>query len=152
MSDDVFMRLALEEAQLALEKGNIPIGAVVVHEGRVVARGHNLVDSHEKELGHAEMEALSAAEAFLFRHKRECEIFTTLEPCLMCYGAIVHFNFKRLVVASPDQAVGALGLVRHSPYYSRRGPEVVTGVLHEESRALLTKYVNRYGIRAHLIQ
>jgi tRNA(adenine34) deaminase len=151
-ADVAWMRLALAEAELALEKGNLPIGAVIVRGQEVIARGHNEVESGLSDLKHAEMQAIAKAETFLYGHKRECELYTTLEPCAMCFGAIVGFHFKRVVYAASDTLVNARPLIEHSAYYRRRGPVMVGGCLAQEASALLNTYVERTGGRSHLLR
>ncbi|MEM7735049.1 MAG: nucleoside deaminase [Deinococcota bacterium] len=148
--DEAFMQLALQEAERALAKGNLPIGAVIVHNGEVVATGYNEVDSGKSDLKHAELQAILKVEAYLFDNKRECSIYTTLEPCAMCFGAIVNFHFKRVIFAVADDNVGARPLMIHSAYYQRRSPEMYGGCLEAESQALLNRYFQETGLRPHL--
>ncbi len=149
-SDQAFMRLALQEAELALSKGNLPIGAVIVHGDKVIAKAHNEVDSAKSDLKHAELQAITTSEAYLFENKRECAIYTTLEPCAMCFGAIVNFHFKRVIYAVSDDNVGAKPLITHSAYYKHRSPEMLGGCLEKESQTLLNRYFNETGLRPHL--
>ena len=150
-SDVAWMRVALNEAQAALQDGNLPIGAVIVSSGREIARGRNRVDSGCTDLAHAELDAITQSQHWLFEHGRECDIYTTLEPCLMCFGAIVHFHFRRLIIGAPDARVGALAVLSHSPYYSQRAPEIIAGCLADECRELIEQYVRQTGIRGHLL-
>jgi len=150
-TDEQFMRLALQEAGRALEEDQLPVGSVVVYQGGVISVGRNQVELKHSDLAHAELEAIWPVQDFLFAHAQECDIYSTLEPCMMCFGAIVNFHFRRLVIAAPDQLVGALSLIPHAPYYIRRSPAVTSGVLADESRALVAQYVERNKIRAHLL-
>jgi tRNA(adenine34) deaminase len=147
------MEAALAEARLALEAGNIPIGAAIVHDGRIVSLGRNAIDVPGDDTHHAELSAIQAIAPFLVDHKRECTIYTTLEPCLMCLGAIINVGIESIVIARPDPDIGALSLLPHGAYYefkrSRLG--IVSGFMADESQALLTEYVGRTGLRKHLL-
>jgi tRNA(adenine34) deaminase len=108
-SDELFMEEALRAAQRALEAGEVPVGAVVVCEGKIVGRGgnRNLADSDPT--AHAEMVALRQAGATIGNHRLEgCELFATIEPCAMCAGALVHARLKRLVYGADDPKAGAI--------------------------------------------
>ena len=103
------MEEALRAAQRALEAGEVPVGAVVVHEGKIIGRGgnRNLADSDPT--AHAEIIALRQAGAALGNHRLEgCELFATIEPCAMCAGALVHARLKRLVYGADDPKAGAI--------------------------------------------
>ena len=147
-----FMCAAMEQARAAMVEGNMPIGAVVVHDGRIVSVGRNGIDSPPDDTHHAELRAIQAAGSFLAEHKHECAIYTTLEPCMMCLGAIVNVAIDRVIIAAPDSHVGALALLPHSVYYRRKleGMSIVTGVLEAESQTLLNEYVRKTGWRPHL--
>jgi tRNA(adenine34) deaminase len=147
-----FMHAALEQARAALAAGNIPIGAIVVHDGQVVSVGQNAIDDPRDDTHHAELRAIQEAAAFLAAHKHECTLYTTLEPCMMCLGAIVNVGIDTIVIAAKDSHVGALDLLQHSAYYQRKlgGMSIVTGILMEESQVLLDEYVRRTGWRPHL--
>ena len=151
-ADAAFMQAALEQAALSLSEGNMPIGSVVVHNGEILSFGRNAIDVPADDTRHAELVAIQQIAPFLARHKRQCTIYTTLEPCMMCLGAIINVGIERLVIAAPDGAVGALGLLPHGEYYRyKRGRmDLVTGVLQTESQALLNEYVRRTGLRSHL--
>ena len=95
--DRRFMEAALTEARAALEAGNLPIGAAIVHEERVIALGRNAIDVPGDDTHHAELVAIQSVAPFLTRHKRECMLYTTLEPCMMCLGAIVNVGIESLV-------------------------------------------------------
>jgi tRNA(adenine34) deaminase len=108
-SDELFMEEALRSAQRALEAGEVPVGAVVVCEGKIVGRGgnRNLADSDPT--AHAEIVALREAGTALGNHRLEgCELFATIEPCAMCAGALVHARLKRLVYGADDPKAGAI--------------------------------------------
>ena len=151
-ADREFMHAALEQARAAMAEGNMPIGAVVVHDGRIVGVGRNAIDKPPDDTHHAELRAIQAAGSFLAAHKHQCTIYTTLEPCMMCLGAIVNVAIDKVVIAAQDSHVGALNLLPHGSYYRRKleGMSIVTGILEAESQALLNEYVRKTGWRPHL--
>ena len=131
-TDELWMQEALREAQRAAEMGEVPVGAVVVAEGRIIARGHNRNLCDADPTAHAEMIALRAAGAALGNHRLlGCELFVTMEPCAMCAGALVHARLARLVYGAPDPKAGAvtsvLAVVNHPGLNHRM--EVTSGVL-----------------------
>lgn len=146
------MLTALSQARLALEAGNMPIGAAIVHEGRVIALGQNAIDRPPNDTHHAELSAIQSIAPFLAEHKGQCTIYTTLEPCMMCLGAIINVGIQSIVVGAADSLVGALGLLPHGQYYSAKGRtlQLTTGFMADECQALLDEYVRRTGHRKHL--
>lgn len=151
-SDFTYMDLALLEAQKALELGNLPIGSVIVLDGRVIGSGHNLVESDKSDLYHAEICAMQSTAAVLFANKGKAEIFSTLEPCAMCFGAILHFRFARLVFAASDSWAGISDKSALPSYYKGRKIEIRKGVREQESSRLIRKYVEQTNCRRHLLQ
>jgi len=147
---DRYMTAALELASRALAQGNLPIGAVIVHDGAIVASGRNAIESARDDTHHAELVAIQGASQFLFAHKHQCTIYTTVEPCMMCLGAIVNVGIDRVVFAATDPLVGASTLLSSSEYYQTKGLQLVGGVLRAQSQALLDEYVARTGFRRHL--
>ena len=113
-----FMIAALSEAKAALEAGNLPIGAAIVHDGQVVALGQNAISVPADDTRHAELVAIESIAPFLAEHKRECILYTTLEPCMMCLGAIINVGIDSIVIARPDPDIGALELLPHGEYYN----------------------------------
>jgi len=110
--DERMIRQAIQEAELALQTGDVPIGAVVVHEGRIIRRGRNQRELLQDPTAHAEMIALTAAAAALDSWRLEgCTLYVTLEPCVMCAGAIVLARVERLVFGADDPKAGACGSV-----------------------------------------
>ncbi|MGH9502398.1 MAG: tRNA adenosine(34) deaminase TadA [Terriglobales bacterium] len=108
-SDELFMEEALRAAQRALEAGEVPVGAIVVSAGKIIARGGNRNLSDSDPTAHAEIVALRQAAAALGNHRLEgCELFVTIEPCAMCAGALVHARLKRLVYGADDSKAGAV--------------------------------------------
>lgn len=145
-----FMRIALEEAQAALEAGDIPVGAVIVHGTDVVARGRNAIESREDDLHHAEHHAISQIPNFLWRHRRQCTLYSTLEPCALCVGAAVYSAIDRLVWGAPDPLCGTARMIESVPYYRKKRLVTFGGVLGEECQALLEEYVRRDPRRPYL--
>ncbi len=141
--EELFMKEALKEAQLAYEKGEIPIGAVVVKERKVIARAHNLKETLFDATAHAEILAIRQACEYLRNWRLlDCEIYTTLEPCPMCAGAIVMARLKRVVFGAYDPNIGAAssGLNLFTYPGLNHYTEVVGGILKEEAEALLKPF------------
>ena len=143
MSDEEFMAVALEEAKKAAVAGEVPVGAVVVWQGRVIATGRNApVQSHDP-TAHAEIMALRNAAKFLANYRLyECELFVTVEPCAMCSGAMLNARLKRVVFGAYEPKTGAAGSVVNlfALAHLNHQTEVVGGVLAEPSRALLQNF------------
>jgi tRNA(adenine34) deaminase len=143
MSDELYMEEALRSAQRALEAGEVPIGAVVVHEGRIVARGHNLSISTNDPTAHAEILALREAGAALGNYRLTgCTLFVTIEPCAMCAGALVHARISRVVYGAKDPKTGADGSVMQVLNHpeSNHRIEVQSGVLGGRCMELLQSF------------
>lgn len=144
--DSSFMELALEEAGRAAETGEVPVGAVVVYEGRVVGRGHNRREALQRPTAHAEIMALEQASAELQSWRlQDCTLYVTLEPCLMCVGAIIQARVPRLVFGCLDPKAGAVeSLYRacEDPRLNHR-PAVRRGVLEEQCRQILVEFFSR---------
>ena len=141
-----FMREALKEAQNALDKDEVPVGAVVVYKNKVIARGHNQVESLKDPTAHAEMLALTSATNYLgSKWLSECSLYVTIEPCSMCAGALVLSRIKNLYYAAGDPKTGACGSVlnitRHKKLNHRI--KVNSGMLKEECGSLLKEFFSR---------
>jgi len=140
------MKEALSEAQLAFLEDEIPIGAVVVHNGKIIGRGHNQTEKLKDPTAHAEMIAITAA-ANSIGEKRldECELFVTAEPCIMCSGAILLSRIKRIFFGTFETKFGAVGSLYNlleSNKYNRK-VEVYSGLMEMETKSLLQKYFER---------
>jgi len=143
MSDEIFMRAALELAREAENLGEVPVGAVVVKDGEIVGRGFNAPISHRDPSAHAEMMALRDAAQQLGNYRLAgCELFVTLEPCLMCAGAIMHARIARVVYGASDPKTGVCGSVLDVFAEQRLNhhAEVTGGVLAEECGAMLSNF------------
>jgi len=144
MTDDTtYMQAAIAEAQLARAKGEVPIGAVIVHEGQIIGRGHNLRETSNDPTSHAEMVAIRQAAAAIGHWRLlETTLYVTLEPCVMCMGAIILARIPRLVYACRDPRAGAVGSIYDFSSDERfnHKVEVVEGVLGAECSALLSGF------------
>lgn len=142
-SDEDFMRVALAQAEKAAAQGEVPVGAVVVYKGEIVATGFNQPIGRSDPSAHAEMLALRAAGQILGNYRLPgCELFVTLEPCIMCAGAMMHARLTRVVFAATDPKTGAGGSVVN-PFADRRlnhHTELVGGVLAEEASQMLSRF------------
>jgi tRNA(adenine34) deaminase len=140
IDDRTAMEAALSEARLAAEGGEVPIGAVIVREGEIVARGQNRVLRNVDPTAHAEIVALRAAATALGNYRLAgCTLYVTLEPCAMCAGALIHARLARLVYAAADPKAGACGSVLsvlNHPQLNHQ-MQVEQGILAEESGELL---------------
>jgi tRNA(adenine34) deaminase len=140
--DEKFMKAALRQAQIAGKKDEVPVGAVIVYEGKVLARGHNLRETRADPTAHAEIVAIRKAAKKLGSWRLcGCTLYVTLEPCAMCMGAIVNSRIPRVVFGAPDLRFGALG----SLYNLNEGKlnhrcEVTAGVLAQPCVQLLKDY------------
>ena len=144
--DHKFMTLALSEAERASEKGEVPIGAVIVVEGRVVARGHNLRELNNDPTAHAEMIAIGkAAKKLKSWRLANSTLYVTVEPCVMCIGAIILARIPRLVFGCSDPKGGAVGSLYDISNDSRLNHrvQVTSGVMAEEAQALLQGFFKK---------
>ena len=141
-ADEVFMRVALLEAQRAFAEGEVPVGAVLVHKGRILARGRNAVERGQDATLHAEMQVIRAASQVLGRRLEDCTLYVTLEPCPMCAGAIVWARIPRLVFGASDPRAGACGTLYNIVHDERLNHrcQLRTGVLAAESAELLRRF------------
>ena len=136
------MLLALEQARLAYELGEVPVGAVIVQNGQVIATGYNRREIDKNALSHAEHTAIdNACKALGGWRLPNCTLYVTLEPCLMCAGAIIHARIDRLVFGTSDPKTGAFGsLTDVNALPVNHHPEVVSGVCETECKELLQQF------------
>jgi tRNA(adenine34) deaminase len=141
--DTYFMNEALRLARKALEKEEVPVGAVVVRDGKIIGRAHNQVELLKDATAHAEMLALTQAEAAVGDWRlNDCDLYVTKEPCVMCAGALVHVRMRRVVFGCADErSGGAGGLVNllQMPGLNHRC-EITSGTLSDECAALLKSF------------
>jgi len=136
-SDEYFMKKALSEAQTALEKGEIPIGVVVVSNDRIISKSHNLTEQLNDVTAHAEMQAITSASNFLGgKYLKGCTIYITLEPCQMCAGALYWSQIDRVVFGASDQQRG------YRAMHTKLHPKTKTksGILENECSELLLRF------------
>ncbi|WP_299530368.1 nucleoside deaminase [Ulvibacterium sp.] len=135
--DMYFMKKALEEAHIAFEKGEVPIGAVIVTQERIIARAHNLTEQLNDVTAHAEMQAITSAANFLGgKYLTNCTLYVTLEPCQMCAGALYWSQISKVVYGAEDPKRGfaAMGAKLHPK------TEVLGGVMENEASVLLKRF------------
>lgn len=141
--DQLFMKIAIEEAQKAAEIGEVPIGAVVVYRGEVIARAHNLRETDQSAVAHAELLAIEKACKVLGTWRlEEATLYVTLEPCAMCSGAILLSRIPRVVYGAADPKGGCAGTFMNLLQDSRfnHQSEVASGILDQECGQLLTSF------------
>lgn len=140
-SDEYFMKEALKEAQKAFDKDEIPIGAVIVSEGKIIARAHNLTEQLNDVTAHAEMQAFTSAAEFLGgKYLHQCTLYVTIEPCVMCSGASYWTQIDRIVVGAKDDKRGAssLGVKLTHPK-----TKLKTGILEKECAELMREFFSQ---------
>ncbi len=135
--DNYFMKKALQEAEMAFEKGEVPVGAVIVIDNRVIARGHNLTETLTDVTAHAEMQAITAAANFLGgKYLKRCTLYVTLEPCQMCAGALYWSQISNIVYGARDEERGCIHLnTKLHPKTIMKG-----GVMAEEASTLMKRF------------
>lgn len=141
--DELFMKLAIAEAKKAQEQGEVPIGAIIIHDGEVIASGYNKRETSQSSLSHAELYAIEEANQKIASWRLEdCTLYVTLEPCPMCAGAIVQSRIKRVVYGAADPKAGCAGTLMNLLDEARfnHQAEVTSGVLKEECGELLTSF------------
>ncbi|MBF1631620.1 MAG: nucleoside deaminase [Prevotella sp.] len=136
--DMYFMQRAIDEAKAAYREGEIPIGAVVVCRDRIIARAHNLTETLNDVTAHAEMQAITIAESELGgKYLQDCTLYVTVEPCIMCAGAIGWAQLQRIVYGCPDIK---RGYHEYAPKAFHPKANVISGVLEEECKALMQRF------------
>lgn len=136
-TDDYFMKMAFQEAQLALEKDEVPIGCVIVSNNRVIAKSHNLTETLNDVTAHAEMQAITSGANYLGgKYLQNCTMYVTLEPCVMCAGALSWSQITKVVIGARDEQRGFInkGLSLHPK------TEVVTGIMENECSEIVKMF------------
>ncbi len=146
MNDEFFMKEALREAQKAFEKDEVPIGAVAVYKNQIIGRGHNQTEGLKDPTAHAELLAITAAANALSSWRlNDVEMFTTVEPCMMCAGALVLARVKRIIFGARDEKFGGCGSVFNivnEPKLNHR-IEITEGVLSDQAASLLKNFFEK---------
>jgi len=138
LSDDYFMKQALSEAGIAFDKGEVPVGAVIVCEGRIIARAHNLTETLNDVTAHAEMQAITAAASVLGgKYLIDCTLYVTIEPCPMCAGALAWAQIGRIVYGADDDK---RGFTKLTPNVLHPKTKVQSGVLAEEASQQMKRF------------
>lgn len=136
-SDEYFMKMALNEAEAAFEKEEVPVGCVIVSNNRVIARSHNLTETLNDVTAHAEMQAITSAANFLGgKYLQNCTMYITLEPCVMCCGALYWAQISKVVIGARDEQRGFINknLTLHPK------TEMVTGILENECSSIVKAF------------
>lgn len=138
-SDEYYMQQALKEAHLAFEKGEVPVGAVVVVNGQIIGRGHNQVELLKDPTAHAEMIALTAAFQYIgAKYLPDATLYVTVEPCVMCAGALYWSKVGRIVWGANDEKNGHRRITQQSPFHPKT--EILSGILQEPCARLMKEF------------
>jgi len=146
MTDEEYMQLALKEAKKALKSKDVPVGAVIVKDGKVIAKAHNEREKHKDATGHAEIIAIRRANKKLKSWYLDgCTLYVTMEPCVMCAGAIINARIDKVVFGASDFRFGCCGTLYNLPTDTRfnHRAEVVSGVMHEQCAKPLTDFFKK---------
>ncbi|HAO08886.1 MULTISPECIES: nucleoside deaminase [Chryseobacterium] len=136
-TDEYFMKMALHEAETALEKDEVPIGCVIVSNNRVIARAHNLTETLNDVTAHAEMQAITSAANFLGgKYLRDCTLYVTMEPCVMCSGALSWSQISKVVIGARDEQRGFIN--KNLSLHPKT--EIVTGILENECSLIVKEF------------
>lgn len=136
-TDEYYMKLALQEAQDAFEKDEVPIGCVIVSNNRVIARSHNLTETLNDVTAHAEMQAITSAANFLGgKYLINCTLYVTLEPCVMCSGALSWSQISKVVIGARDERRGFIN--KNLQLHPKT--EIVTGILENECSSIVKEF------------
>ena len=146
LPDEYFMREALRQAQKAYAADEVPVGTVIAREGKIITRAYNQIELLKDATAHAEMLALTQAEAAVGDWRlTDCDLYVTKEPCAMCAGALVHTRIRRVIFGCPDPSAGAAGSMMNllqMPTLNHRC-EITSGVLHKECTAILQDFFRK---------
>lgn len=138
LNDEYFMQKALQQAEMAYEEGEIPIGAIVVHENKIIGKGYNQTEKLVDVTAHAEMLAITSAEQYLSsKYLNECTLYVTIEPCVMCAGAIQWARFSKVVFGAEEPKSG---YTKKSMNLISSKTEIVKGVLESECAELIKNF------------
>ncbi|MCQ2347367.1 MAG: nucleoside deaminase [Paludibacteraceae bacterium] len=136
--DEKYMRLAIEEAAAAYDAGEVPVGCLIVADGQIVGRGHNLTETLQDVTAHAEIQAITAAAQTLGgKYLKDCTLYVTVEPCVMCAGAIGWAQVDRVVYGCKDEK---RGFTQFAPKALHPKTQVTEGVLGDECKALMQRF------------
>ncbi|KQT22394.1 CMP deaminase [Chryseobacterium sp. Leaf404] len=136
-TDEYFMKMALQEAESALERDEVPIGCVIVSNNRVIARAHNLTEALNDVTAHAEMQAITSAAHFLGgKYLTDCTLYVTVEPCVMCSGALSWSQISKVVIGARDEKRGFIN--KNLSLHPKT--EIVTGVLENECSIIVKEF------------
>ncbi|UWX59667.1 nucleoside deaminase [Chryseobacterium oranimense] len=136
-TDEYYMKMALQEAEAALEKDEVPIGCVVVSNNRIIARTHNLTETLNDVTAHAEMQAITSAANFLGgKYLINCTLYVTMEPCVMCSGALSWSQISKVVIGARDEQRGFIN--KHLSLHPKT--ELVTGVMENECSSIVKDF------------
>ena len=141
--DEKYMNIALEEAYKSYEKGDVPVGAVVVYKNEIIARAHNCKEQNKNAVEHAEILAISqACQKLNTWHLEECTIYVTLEPCLMCAGALIQSRIGKLVFATENEKFGYVGSISNvlNNKSNNNHPIIINGICKEKSQKFLKEF------------
>ena len=141
--DELYMKQALVEAQKAFDEEEVPVGAVIVYKGQIIARAHNQIKTLKDPTAHAEMIAITQAASYLKNERlNDCDLYVTIEPCSMCVGASILARLKRIIYGAEDSKTGACGsaidLAKHGLF--NHNLEVVSGILEPECRTIIQEF------------
>ncbi|QBA22974.1 nucleoside deaminase [Chryseobacterium indologenes] len=136
-TDEYYMKMALQEAEAALEKDEVPIGCVVVSNSRIIARAHNLTETLNDVTAHAEMQAITSAANFLGgKYLKDCTLYVTMEPCVMCSGALSWSQISKVVIGARDEQRGFIN--KHLSLHPKT--EVITGIMETECSSIVKEF------------
>ncbi|RXM39963.1 tRNA-specific adenosine deaminase [Chryseobacterium sp. CH21] len=136
-TDEYYMKMALQEAEAALEKDEVPIGCVVVSNNRIIARAHNLTETLNDVTAHAEMQAITSAANFLGgKYLKDCTLYVTMEPCVMCSGALSWSQISKVVIGARDEQRGFIN--KHLSLHPKT--EIITGIMETECSSIVKDF------------
>ena len=145
------MKIALNQASIGMNLGEVPVGAVITKDNKVISQEHNSPILENDPTAHAEIKSLRSASKKLNNYRlNDCDLYVTLEPCLMCLGALIHSRIRRIIIAAEDKKTGVIvnnGSLVNSIFFNHK-IEVTTGILAEESSAMLTSFFKERRIKA----